>query len=65
MAKLIQFYVPDRFRAGAVQDPAQPRGKVIEFCPRSADTEDVNGCDRPWERILQSMLSAAVDVPAR
>ena len=65
MAKLIQFYVPDSFRTRTVADSAEPRGKVIEFRPRIADAEDVNGCDRRWERVLQNMLSAAVDVPAR
>ena len=64
MAKLIQFHVPDGFRTRAVEDPAEPRGKVIEFRPRSADAEDVNGSDRPWGRVLQNMLSAAID-PAR
>ena len=65
MAKLIQFYVPDSFRKRAVEDSAEPRGKVIEFRPRSADAQDVNGSERAWGRILQHMLSAAGDVPSR
>lgn len=65
MAKLIQFYVPDSFRARTVEDTAEPRGKVIEFRPRSADAQDGNGSERLWERFLQNVRPAVVDVPGR
>ena len=33
MAKVIEFYIPNRFQKKAVRVPPQKRGKVIEFCP--------------------------------
>ena len=32
MAKIIEFYVPSKFRNSAAWVPPQQRGKVIEFC---------------------------------
>ena len=34
MAKLIEFYIPKRFRKDAKWVPAEKRGQVIEFGPR-------------------------------
>lgn len=65
MAKLIQFYVPDSFRARTIADPTEPRGILIEFHPRSADTQDGNGTERLWERFLQGVRPAVVDLPGR
>ena len=31
MAKVIEFYVPDKFRRGSKWTPAKQRGKVIQF----------------------------------
>jgi hypothetical protein len=31
MAKVIEFYIPDRFKANAKWVPPERRGKVIEF----------------------------------
>jgi hypothetical protein len=33
MAKVIQFYVPDRLQERRLSDPPEQRGKVIEFPP--------------------------------
>ena len=33
MAKVIEFYIPNRFQKNAVWVPPQKRGKVIEICP--------------------------------
>jgi hypothetical protein len=32
MAKVIEFYIPKRFRRRAALVPQEKRGKVIEFC---------------------------------
>jgi hypothetical protein len=32
MAKIIEFYLPSKFRNNATWVPPQQRGKVIEFC---------------------------------
>ena len=34
MAKIIEFYIPGRYRNKAAWVPPQRRGKVIEFCLR-------------------------------
>ena len=34
MAKLIEFYIPKRFRKSAKWVPAEARGRVIEFQPQ-------------------------------
>jgi len=33
MAKVIEFYIPNRFQNKVAWVPPQKRGKVIEFCP--------------------------------
>jgi hypothetical protein len=37
-AKLIEFYVPSRFRKKGKWIPAEQRGKVIEFAPETKKT---------------------------
>jgi hypothetical protein len=32
MAKMIKFYIPDRFQRKVARVPQQERRKVIEFC---------------------------------
>ena len=32
MAKVIEFYIPNRFQKKVAWAPPQERGKVIEFC---------------------------------
>jgi len=34
MAKIIEFYIPNKFRKKATWVPPQQRGKLIEFCGR-------------------------------
>jgi hypothetical protein len=34
MAKIIEFYIPNKFRKKTMWVPAQQRGKLIEFCGR-------------------------------
>ena len=34
MAKVIEFYAPDKFRKKRLWIPAEQRGKVIEFPPQ-------------------------------
>jgi len=59
MAKLIEFYVPERFRPRASEVPVEDRGKVIEFRPRNEE-----GKDDLWRKfILLPLRSVAVDVP--
>jgi hypothetical protein len=33
MAKVIEFYIPNRFQKKVAWVPPQKRGQVIEFCP--------------------------------
>jgi hypothetical protein len=33
MAKVIEFYIPNRFQKKVAWVPTQKRGQVIEFCP--------------------------------
>jgi hypothetical protein len=35
MAKIIEFYIPNKFRIKAAWVPPQQRGKLIEFCGRA------------------------------
>lgn len=61
VAKLIEFYVPERFRPRASEVPPEDRGKVIEFRPRDSDAKD-----ELWRKfILFPLRSVAVDVPGR
>jgi len=65
VAKLIEFYVPERFRPRPSVIPAEDRGRVIEFRPRNVDARDEEKDDL-WRRfILLPLRSAAVDVPGR
>jgi hypothetical protein len=34
MAKIIEFYVPNRFKKSPKWVPAEKRGQIIEFAPR-------------------------------
>jgi hypothetical protein len=34
MAKIIEFYIPNKFRKKATWVPPHERGKLIEFCGR-------------------------------
>ena len=38
MAKVIEFYVPDRFKKKGKWIPISDRGKVIEFTPQAKRT---------------------------
>ena len=61
VAKLIEFYVPERFRPRASEVPPENRGKVLEFRPRNGDDKD-----DLWRKfILLPLRSVAIDVPGR
>ena len=63
VAKLIEFYVPERFRPRASEVPPENRGKVLEFRPRNGDGQ---GKDDLWRKfILLPLRSVAIDVPGR
>jgi hypothetical protein len=63
VAKLIQFYVPDRFRPREDDVRADRRGKVIEFRPKDADENNRSGCERSSRLTAQS--GSAIEVPFR
>ncbi|HYW38930.1 MAG TPA: hypothetical protein VE957_12520 [Terriglobales bacterium] len=48
MAKVIEFYVPDRLRERRLWNPPEQRGKVIEFPPKiTGVTPELNGAKPP------------------
>ena len=65
VAKLIEFYVPERFRSRASEVPPEDRGRVIEFRPRNVDASDGDEDDLWRKFILLPLRSVAVDVPGR
>jgi hypothetical protein len=49
MAKVIEFYVPDRLREARLRNPPEQHGKVIEFpsTETAGVTSELNGSELP------------------
>jgi hypothetical protein len=65
VAKLIEFYVPEKYRPRVLKVLPEGRGEVIEFRPRTADESDADK-ESLWRKFtLLPLRSASIDGPGR
>jgi hypothetical protein len=60
MEKVIEFYVPKRFRKRFVRDDQAQSGEVIEFCPRGKAPASIP----PSGEVIAWLLSGTMSGPA-